>query len=212
MRLRTAGMMLVFAGLLAACHAPRSEPRSYFDFMEDGIAREGVLARCNRDRDATLNDLECSNARRAAAALAIEQEHNRSDALAQESQRKLAALRNRADREQRAELEEQAVARKEAELAYERRWPNPDGQQAPAEPATATESAPAFGAPLGRVLPSISGDAPPLEVSDVGAPPSRPSFGAVVAEPPSNEIEILKPQVQPEDVKVVPQHLRAAAE
>jgi hypothetical protein len=211
MRLRTAGMMLVFAGLVTACHAPRPEARTYFDFMEDGIAREGVLARCNRDRDATLNDLECSNARRAAAAIAIEEERNRSDGRALESERKLAALRSRADREQRAAQEEQELARKQAELAYERHWPNPDGQQAPSEQGTATEPAPAFGAPLGPVLPSISGEGQP-EVSDIGAPPSRPRFGVAAAEPPSNEIEIVKPQVQPEDVKLVPPHLRAAAE
>jgi hypothetical protein len=212
MRLRTAGMMFVFAGLVAACQAPQPEPRTYFDFMEDGIAREGVLARCNRDRDATLNDQECVNARRAAAAVALEGEQKRSAGFARESQRKLAALRDRTAREQRAERDAEEAVRKEAELAYERRWPNPGGQQPALESGTtAAESAPAFGAPLGPVLPSISENESP-EPSEIGPPPSRPSFGVATAEPPSNSVEIVRPEVRLEDIVVAPQHLRAAAE
>ena len=47
--------------------------------MEDGLARDGVLTRCNQDRDATLTDVECANARRAAAAVALEVERARAD-------------------------------------------------------------------------------------------------------------------------------------
>ena len=63
---------LLFAALMAACAPSQPEPRSVLDFMEDGLARDGALTRCNQDRDATLTDVECANARRAAATLAIE--------------------------------------------------------------------------------------------------------------------------------------------
>src|SRR5687768_9162460 len=67
------GLVLLAATAFAAC-APEPGPRTTFDFMEDGIAREGVLTRCNQNREATLQDVECANARRAAAAIAIEAE------------------------------------------------------------------------------------------------------------------------------------------
>ena len=59
--------------LIAGCiEEPR--PRSYLEFMEDPIAREGTLARCNQDRDATADDPECTNARRAASTAAARAE------------------------------------------------------------------------------------------------------------------------------------------
>jgi hypothetical protein len=83
--------------MLAAC-APRPEPRSVLDFMEEGHARDGVLSRCNRDRDATLNEPECVNARRAAAALAIEAERARAAKLEREPEAERLALREREGR------------------------------------------------------------------------------------------------------------------
>jgi hypothetical protein len=76
---------------LAAC-APQPEPRTALEFMEDGLARDGVLARCNQDREATLADAECANARRAAAAVALEAERGREPELERESEVKLAAF------------------------------------------------------------------------------------------------------------------------
>ena len=49
--------------------------------MDDDIARDGTLARCNENRDETLNDIECANARRAAAAIALRAERERREAL-----------------------------------------------------------------------------------------------------------------------------------
>jgi hypothetical protein len=66
---------LLFAATVAAC-SPQPGPRSVLDFMEDGLARDGVLTRCNSGRDD--GDVECANARRAAATLAIEAERERS--------------------------------------------------------------------------------------------------------------------------------------
>jgi hypothetical protein len=65
---RLAGLVPLLAAVLAAC-APKPEPRTVSDFMDDGFAREGVLTRCDQNREETLNDVECINARRAAATL-----------------------------------------------------------------------------------------------------------------------------------------------
>jgi hypothetical protein len=119
------GMALLTAAALAAC-APQPAPRTVFDFMEDGLARDGVLTRCNQDRDATLTDTECANARRAAAAIALEAERGREAELDHASDVKLAALRESQDR------------------------------QSPVEPGLAADAVAAFGAPVGAVLPSMS--------------------------------------------------------
>ena len=63
--------------------------------MDDGFARDGVLTRCNENRDETLNDAECNNARRAASTLALEAERARAPGLEQQSEAKLLALRER---------------------------------------------------------------------------------------------------------------------
>lgn len=88
------GITPLLAVVLAAC-APKSEPRTVLDFMDDGFAREGVLTRCNQDREETLNDAECINARRAAATIALEAERARAPELEQRSEAKLVALRDR---------------------------------------------------------------------------------------------------------------------
>jgi hypothetical protein len=81
--------------VLAAC-APQPEPRTISDFMEDGFARDGVLARCNQDPDAASADEECATARRAAAAVALEAERReRQSELDRESEGKLVAMRER---------------------------------------------------------------------------------------------------------------------
>ena len=157
----------LLAAAIGACAPPPPQPRTVLDFMEDGLAREGVLTRCNHDRDATLQDVECSNARRAAAALAIEAERERAGALEQQSERKFAALRELATREAAA--------------------------AAASAGARANESS--FGSPIGPVLPSIS-ESTRFDVFAEGQEPlGRPSLDVEDAAPPANDFEIVEPQI-----------------
>lgn len=108
------------ACLLVGCEEP--QPISFAEFMDDAIARDGTLARCNENREETLNDIECANARRAAAAIALREERARREALELESERKLAALREQVERERAAAREAQLLADAAARAAYDAQW------------------------------------------------------------------------------------------
>lgn len=116
---------VIFAALgtlcgLTACEEP--QPISFAEFMDDPIARDGTLARCNEDRDATVADIECANARRAAAAIALRDERARREALELESERKLAELRAQVELERAAAREAQLLAEAAARAAYDAQW------------------------------------------------------------------------------------------
>jgi hypothetical protein len=192
------------AAALAAC-APEPAPRTVLDFMEDGYARDGVLTRCNRNRDETLSNEECANARRAAAALAIEAERARAPALEQESEAKLLALREREARRAAAEQDAAAAARVAAEIAYEARWNDPAG---PRLAGSAQTPAPAFGTPVGSVMPSMS-TALAFDVYPEGHEPlARPSLEVPAVEPPANELVIAAPRLEIADFAVIPRPFR----
>jgi hypothetical protein len=106
--------------LAAACVKP--EPRRFEEFMDDSIAREGTLARCNRNREETSNDIECANARRAASAVALVHEREQRAELERESERTLVDLRAQIERRDRAKREAMAAALAAAEAAYEAQW------------------------------------------------------------------------------------------
>ncbi|HVJ28895.1 MAG TPA: EexN family lipoprotein [Gammaproteobacteria bacterium] len=173
-RLR-AGLTPLLAVVLAAC-APKSEPRTVFDFMDDGFAREGVLTRCNQNRDETLNDQECNNARRAAAAIALEAERARAPALEQRSEARLAALR--------------------------------DHSPAGAEPTgnASASDAPAFGSPVGSVLPSLSPSPSSDEYAESTELLGRHAI-EIDVEPPSNDL-VIAPAIAVPELAVVPRPFR----
>ena len=197
-------MTPLLAAALAAC-APKPEPRTIIDFMEDGFAREGVLTRCNQNREATLTDEECASARRAAAAVALEAERARASSLEQESEAKLVALRDREARQAAADLDALAATHAAAEAAYEARWPAPAGLR-PADDSTASD-APAFGAPVGAVMPSMS-RAPSFAVYADGDPLLRPSLEIAAAEPPPNDFVIAEPPLEITELALVPRPFR----
>jgi hypothetical protein len=197
---------LIVAVVVAGCEAP-PKPRTIENFMEDGLAREGVLVRCNADREATAGDVECTNARRAAVVVAAEKEDERLRALELESQRKLVAMRDRAARQAQAQQEAAAAAKAAAEAAYEAQWRNQGGAR-PAGAAGQGSQAPAFGAPLGQKMPSMSdaqrGDEFTLQsLSDV---PARPELELAAAEPPPNDIA--PPPVEIERNAIIPRPFR----
>lgn len=118
-----AGVSAAIVGLclsLTACE--KTPPRSFADFMEDRIAMDGTIAYCNEHREETQNDIECANARRASAAIALRTERERREAYERESERKLAELRQEmAERERIVREAALAAARAERE-AYEAMW------------------------------------------------------------------------------------------
>jgi len=202
--LRTSAVLLV--AIVAAC-APPSEPRSVLDFMEDGLARDGVLARCNQDRDATLSEIECDNARRAAATLAAEADHGRSRDLERESERKLVALRERADRQAAADRDAAAASRAAAEAAYEARWRDPSGPRS--APAGGDSAPAAFGAPVGPLMPSMT-ESTLFDVYAEGTDPlGRRSIDVAAAEPPANDLQIAAPELELAELAIIPRPFRA---
>ncbi len=167
-------LVLLAAAVLAAC-APRPEPRTISDFMEDGFARDGVLARCNEDADASLDE-ECSNARRAASAVALEAgRRERQVELERVSEVKLLAMRER--------------------------------QQPPGEQDVSASSVPAFGAPVGAVMPSMQTAS--FDVYADGTAPLGKRTLEIEAEPPANDFEIESPELVQSDLAIVPRPFRA---
>jgi hypothetical protein len=201
-----AGVAPLLAAALAAC-APDPAPRTFYDFMEDGYAREGVLARCNRERDATLSNEECANARRAAAAIALEAERARAPGLQQESEAKLLALRAREARRAAAEREATNAARLAAEAAYEARWSGPAGSRGD----LASTAAPTFGTPVGPVMPSMNSALAFDVYAEAAEPLGRPTFEVTVAEPPSNDLVIATPQLEIPELAGIPRPFRPEA-
>ena len=196
----------VLAVAAAAC-VPAPEPRSVLYFMDDAIAREGVLTRCNRDRDATLEDVECANARRAAATIALEAERARATELERESVRKLLAVRERQARDAAAAGEAAAAARAAAEAAYEAQWPN--SGKPPGDRDGAGQSVPTFGVPPGPIMPSMT-DSTVLEVYAVSPTPlGRHTFEVAAAEPPANDFEIPMPELELAELAVIPRPFRS---
>jgi hypothetical protein len=93
---------MALAGLIAACQGPQPGARTFYDFKEDSVARDGVLSRCDKTPDTSANDQECIAARRAAAAVELEQERSRTDGLERQSERKIVAMRGRSGSEAQA--------------------------------------------------------------------------------------------------------------
>jgi hypothetical protein len=201
--LRTSALLL--AAAVAAC-APAPEPRSVLDFMEDGLARDGVLARCNEDRDATLSDVECNNARRASATLAAEADRGRNQDLERESERKLVALRERSDRQDEAERAAAAASRAAAEAAYEARWRDPSG---PRSTPAGSSVPPAFGSPVGTVMPSMTESTLFDVYAEETDPLGRHSIDVADAEPPANDFQIASPELELAELAIIPRPFRA---
>ena len=113
---------LVLMACLAAGCSVEPLPRSYMEFMDDSLAREGALARCNQDREATADDAECINARRAASTIAARADEALRDQREAESDILRAAVRDRAGYVQTAAERAEVAAQIAAEAEYEEQW------------------------------------------------------------------------------------------
>jgi len=114
------GALAVTGLTLSACAEP--DPRSFAYFMEDRIAREGTLVRCDAAPQETLNDIECANARRAEATVALRLERERREVLEQESERKIRELSQRIGERERLAREAALEAVRAEREAYEALW------------------------------------------------------------------------------------------
>ena len=114
-------LLVLMASLLAGCSSePR--PRSFMEFMDDSLAREGALARCNRDREATADDAECVNARRAASNIAARADEALREEREENSDILRARARDRAGYVQTNAERAEAAAQVTAEAEYEEQW------------------------------------------------------------------------------------------
>jgi hypothetical protein len=182
--------LLTVAVWLVACDKP-VKPRSFEFFMEDGLAREGVLARCNQDRRASVGDEECQNARRAAMTLAAAGENERSANFEKESERKLSALRDHQVRQQQAADDAAVAAKAAADAAYEAQWREKNGGAAGAagsEPISDAED---------RVV----------ERQSLSQLPARPELKLAAVTPPPSDLKPPKPEI--EQAAIIPRPFRA---
>ncbi len=113
--------LVLVASQLAGC-STEIRPRSYMQFMEYSIAREGTLARCNQDREATAGDAECINARRAASTLAARADEELREQREESSDVLRAAVRDREGYAQAAAQRAEAAAQVTADAEFESQW------------------------------------------------------------------------------------------
>ena len=173
------GLLWVSMASFYACTQP-PPPRTFIDFLDDPIAREGVLLRCNRDRDATARDPECADARRAAAAVAARQDEARRQELERQSEQKREALRAAIAAEQQRELDAQRAAEAAAQAAYEAQWVDTETNGATNGAAAPEPAAAAASADAAAVL-AAPGDA------DLAGEPEAPALHFIVPPPVAAE-------------------------
>jgi hypothetical protein len=186
---RIAGLVTV-AVWLVACDQP-TKPRSFEFFMEDGLARDGVLVRCNQNHQSGVSDEECANARRAAATIAAAGEDERNASREKESARKLSALRDRQVRQEQAEQDAAVAAKAAADAAYDSQWRDKSahGGAAGSEPIS-------------------DADDPVVERESLSQLPARPALKLAAVTPPTSEIKPPKPEI--EQSAIIPRPFRTA--
>ena len=113
--------LVLIASHLAGCSA-EIRPRSFMQFMDDSIAREGTLARCNQDREATAGDAECINARRAASTIATRADEELREQREASSDVLRAAVRDREGYAQAAVRRAEAASQVAADADFEAQW------------------------------------------------------------------------------------------
>ena len=187
------GVVSLTLVMLAAC-VEEPLPRSFVEFMDDSLAREGVLARCNADRAATAHDPECVNARRAAAAIAAREEAGQRERLEAQSEARLLAARQRADAQVEAERRAAMAAEAERQLAYEAQFE---------ENNTVEVAAPESEPPLASPMPAAPASSSTALLEPVTLPSSvRPPLTTVTLPRGAKPIEYEAPGPQLEEIEL----------
>jgi len=88
---------------LAACSPPHTPPPTVDDLVEDRVALDGLLMKCNANQEMTLKDPECAAAREASVRLAVQNQRVNVDKRQAEFERSREALRQAQDRLRAAE-------------------------------------------------------------------------------------------------------------
>ena len=84
------------------CGAPEPAPRTVNDLAEDPAVLQGLLARCEADKRAKFNDVECANARRALDRRGIAEDSSHNTERDAEFERQRAARRAHDDAQRSA--------------------------------------------------------------------------------------------------------------
>lgn len=114
-------------GLLAGCEEPRPTPVT--QFMEDPIAMEATIIRCNADRAIRRHDPECVNAREAVRITEAIEQRARRETLEEQSERKLQALRKARDAADAALRHAEEERKRLAEEEYLRQFADPSEEE-----------------------------------------------------------------------------------
>ena len=86
-------LLCVVAMAAAACSPRKIPPMTASDFMEDRVALDGKILKCNQDATLERSDPECANARIAVERLASQQEATNQAKTAAEFERSREQLR-----------------------------------------------------------------------------------------------------------------------
>ncbi len=191
----TIGGSVVIALLFSAC-SPEPPPRKVSEFLEDPIALEATLSRCNADRSRSRDDEECKNAREAGKRISTAEEEERQRLLEEESRRKLEAIRRRNEAMDQRRREAEEAARQLEELQYEQQF-------APVEDA---EPGAAPLAPAGTeavAAEPVESEPAPTDVEGYREAPVEPSQFPVdesvpesLESEPANDLESLRQELQ----------------
>jgi hypothetical protein len=99
---RYACACLAWSGL-AACSHPHTPPASVDDLMDDRVALDGLLMKCNANQQMSLRDPDCATARTASVRLAVQNERVDVVKRQEEFERSRDALRQAQERLHAAE-------------------------------------------------------------------------------------------------------------
>jgi hypothetical protein len=95
--------ILAAGAIIAACGKRTIPPASINDLMADSVGLENVLMRCNRDGNKMLSDIECRNARAAAARLDEQRQKAQADKLQEDFERIRERRRDEQERQKKVQ-------------------------------------------------------------------------------------------------------------